>query len=65
VPDSGTRWSREELILAFSIYCQILFGRIHIRNPELVEFARIPERSAGAVSYKLANLARLDLALHA
>jgi hypothetical protein len=26
-------WTREELIVAFNLYCKIPFGRIHIRNP--------------------------------
>ncbi len=34
-------------------------------NPHIVELARILGRSAGAVSYKLANLARLDPTLQA
>ena len=34
-------------------------------NPHIVELARILGRSAGAVSYKLANLARLDTTLQA
>ena len=65
MPGRVRRWSREELILAFNLYCRTPFGRIHIRNPEIVELARLLGRSPGAVSYKLANLARLDPALQA
>ena len=61
----GRRWSREELILAFNLYCETSFGRIHTRNPEIVELASVLGRSPGAVSYKLANFARLDPALEA
>lgn len=53
-------WSREEHILAFNLYCKIPFGTIHQTNPRIVELAKILGRSAGAVSYKLANFARLD-----
>lgn len=56
-------WTREEHILAFNLYCKIPFGTIHIHNPEIQKLARIIGRSVGAVSYKLANFARLDPAL--
>lgn len=66
MPDnSGSRWSREDLILAFNLYCRTRFGRIHVRNPDIIELASLLERTPGAVSYKLANLARLDPALQA
>lgn len=56
-------WTREELILAFNLYCKLPFGKIHIRNPEIKELASILERTPSAVSWKLANFARLDPAL--
>lgn len=56
-------WNREELIVAFNLYCKIPFGRIHIRNPQIIELARAIGRSPSAVSWKLANFARLDPAL--
>jgi putative restriction endonuclease len=66
---AGTRenqnWNREEHILAFNLYCKIPFGTIHMRNPRIIELARLLGRSVGSVSYKLANFARLDPALQA
>jgi len=56
-------WTREELIVAFNLYCKIPFGRIHIRNPLIIELAKSIGRSPSAVSWKLANFARLDPAL--
>lgn len=53
-------WRREELILAFNLYCRTPFGRIHIRNPEIIELAKKIGRTPSAVSWKLANFARLD-----
>jgi len=53
-------WTREEHIIAFSLYCQIPFGTIHIRNPKIKELARLLGRSVGSVSRKLANFSRLD-----
>jgi len=53
-------WTREELIIAFNLYCKIPFGRIHIRNPLIIELAKAIGRTPSAVSWKLANFARLD-----
>ena len=56
-------WSREELILAFNLYCKIPFGKIDHRNSEIISLAKILGRTPSAVSWKLANLARLDPSL--
>lgn len=56
-------WKREELILAFNLYCKTPFGKIHTGNPEIVTLAKLLERSPSAVSWKLANFARLDPSL--
>jgi putative restriction endonuclease len=58
-------WSREELIVAFNLYCKIPFGKIYKANPQLIELARAIGRSPSAVSWKLANFARLDPTLQA
>jgi len=60
ISEPRKNWTREEHILAFNLYCKIPFGSIHIRNPKIIELARLMERSVGAVSYKLANFSRLD-----
>jgi len=62
-PMTRRDWTREELIVAFNLYCKIPFGRIHIRNPLIIELADLIGRTASAVSWKLANFARLDPAL--
>jgi putative restriction endonuclease len=56
-------WTRDELIVAFNLYCKIPFGKIHIRNPLVIELANAVGRTPSAVSWKLANFARLDPAL--
>ncbi len=56
-------WTRKELILAINLYCKTPFGKIHIRNPEIIELAKQLGRTPGAVSYKLANFASLDPSL--
>lgn len=56
-------WQRDELILAFNLYCKIPFGRIHNRNPDIISLSESIGRSPSAVSWKLANFARLDPSL--
>ena len=56
-------WTRKELILAINLYCKIPFGKIHIRNPQIIELAKHLDRTPGAVSYKLANFASIDPSL--
>jgi hypothetical protein len=53
-------WNREELIVAFNLYCKIPFERITSRNPEIINLAKIIGRTPSAVALKLVNFARLD-----
>jgi len=61
----GENWTRDELILAFGLYSEIPFGKIHMGNPKVLELARLLGRTPGSVSMKLSNFARLDPALQA
>ena len=56
-------WTREELILAINLYCKTPFGKIHYRNPQIIELAEYLGRTPGSVSYKLANFASIDPSL--
>lgn len=56
-------WSREELIVAFNLYCTLTFTRINATNKSVKELAVIIGRSNNAVAMKLANFARLDPSL--
>jgi putative restriction endonuclease len=56
-------WTREELILAINLYCKLPFGRLHQRNPEVVQLAKLIHRTPGSVAYKLVNFASLDPSL--
>lgn len=60
-----TNWTRDELILAFNLYCKIPFGAIHNRNPQIIALAKVLHRTPSALSWKLANLASLDPSLKA
>lgn len=53
-------WTRQELIVAFNLYCRTPFGRIHNRNPEIIALAKAIGRTPSALSWKLANFSRFD-----
>lgn len=57
------RWTGEQLKLAFHLYCQLPFGKLHSRNTEIVELAQLIGRTPGAVAMKLVNFASLDPAI--
>jgi len=56
-------WTRNELILAINLYCKTPFGRIHVRNPDIIALADKLECTPGSIGYKLANFASLDNSL--
>ena len=53
-------WAREELILAFNLYCKIPFGKLNQRNPMVIELSEIIGRTPSSVAFKLVNFASLD-----
>lgn len=59
----GEDWTREELVLAFDLYCRIPFAKTKANNPEVQELARLLDRSPGSVARKLGNLGSFDPAL--
>lgn len=54
------RWSEDELLLAFRLYCRTPFGRLHSQNPEIAELAGRISRTPSAVAMKACNFASLD-----
>lgn len=56
-------WTKEQIKLAFHLYCQIPFGRIHGRNPEIMALAKVIGRTADAVAMKMSNIASIDPAI--
>lgn len=53
-------WTREELILAFNLYCKIPFGTFHKGNPKIIELAKLINRTPNALALKLSNFASFD-----
>lgn len=58
-----TRWTKEQLKLAFHLYCQLPFGKLDMRTPEVIRLAMLIGRTPGAVAMKLSNFASLDPAI--
>lgn len=53
-------WTRDELVLAMNLYSKLEFGKMHSRNPQIIELAKIINRTPGSVAFKLVNFASLD-----
>ncbi len=60
---SSDRWTRTQLKLAFHLYCQLPFGKLHSKNPEIIALAKLIGRTPSAVAMKLVNFASLDPAI--
>lgn len=54
------KWSREETILAFDLYCRTSLSKNSSTSKAIIELASVLGRSPGAVSLKMANLAHFD-----
>lgn len=47
-------------MLAIELYCRTPFGRIHRRNPDIMELAKVLNRTPSSVGLKMVNFAALD-----
>lgn len=56
----GQKWSEEETILAYYLYCQVPFSKITKTNPDIVRLANLLGRTPSSVGLKMANLAHFD-----
>ena len=56
-------WTKEQVKLAFHLYCQLQYGRIYGRNPEIIALAKVIGRTSDAVAMKMLNIASLDPAI--
>ena len=57
---SKGNWTSEQLKLAFAFYCETSFGKLHSKNPQIVELAKLIARTPSALAMKLVNFASLD-----
>jgi hypothetical protein len=52
VQNKRKNWTRDELVVAFNLYCRISFGRIHKSNPEIIRISEKIKRTPSAVAMK-------------
>lgn len=57
------KWTREETIIAFNLYCKIPFKSSSKTHPDVIRYAEMLGRSPSAVNMKIGNLGRLDPSL--
>ena len=57
---AGQLWTRDELIVAFNLYCKLPFGKYHRGNRQVIELAQLLGRTPSAVAMKLCNFASHD-----
>lgn len=53
-------WTREELILAYNLYCKIPYGQFNTSSADVKTLADVIGRTPGAVAFKLVNFVSLD-----
>lgn len=53
-------WTREELIVAFNLYCKIPFNQTVKTNPDVIKVANLIGRSPSSVAFKLGNFGSFD-----
>ena len=53
-------WTREQTIVAFSLYCKIPFKKSSKTHPDIIKHAKILGRSPSALNMKIGNFGRLD-----
>lgn len=54
------KWSREETIVAFNVYCKIPFKDCRKTHPTIINYAKILVRTPSALTMKVGNIGRLD-----
>lgn len=54
------KWTREETIIAFNVYCKIPFSKCNKHHPLIIEYAQILGRTPSALNMKVGNIGRFD-----
>ena len=58
--EKQNKWTREETIIAFNVYCKIPFKQSSKTNPVIMKYANLIGRSPSALNMKVGNFGRLD-----
>src|SRR3989339_2285509 len=54
------KWTREQTIVVFNLYCKIPFNRVSSAHPDIVRIAKIIGRSVNSVKMKIGNFGSFD-----
>jgi len=54
------KWTREQTIITFNLYCKIPFNRVTSNHPDILKIAKIIGRSANSVKMKIGNFGSFD-----
>ncbi len=54
------KWTKEQTIVAFNLYCKIPFQKASSTNPDIVRIAKIIGRSPNSVKMKIGNFGSFD-----
>jgi putative restriction endonuclease len=54
------RWTKDQTIIAFNLYCKIPFQKAHSNNPDIIRIAKIIGRSPNSVKMKIGNFGNFD-----
>jgi putative restriction endonuclease len=54
------KWTEEQVLSAIKLYCKIPFGKLHSKNPQIIQLANEIGRTANALALKMVNIASLD-----
>lgn len=60
---TNKNWTREQVLIALNLYCQLPFGKLHKGNRLIIETAKLIGRTPSSLAMKLTNLAGLDPAI--
>ena len=58
-----TPWTRQQLLIAFELYCRLPYGKLDHRTPQVIRYAEAIDRTPSALAMKLSNIASLDPAI--
>lgn len=57
---AGTRWTKDELVLALNLYLKLPFGKMHRSTPEVIDLASVLGRTPSSIAMRLSNFASVD-----
>jgi putative restriction endonuclease len=58
--DAIRKWTREEIILAYALYCTIPSSKVTIKNQEIINLSKAINRTPASVKLKLQNFKAYD-----